>query len=53
VCTERLARTRYQQLVTFNDRHTTGGHFASLEQPEALIGDIRAWRITLQEQELI
>ena len=53
VCTERLARTRYQQLVTFNDQHTAGGHFASLEQPEALIGDIRAWRVTLQEQELI
>ena len=44
VCTERLARTRYQQLVTFNDQHDAGGHFASLEQPEALIGDIRAWR---------
>ena len=53
VCTERLARTRYQQLVTFNDQHAAGGHFASLEQPEALIGDIRAWRATLQEQELI
>mgnify|MGYP007000196836 len=25
----------------------------SLEQPEALISDIRAWRTTLQEQELI
>jgi hypothetical protein len=53
VCTERLAGTRYQQLVTFNDQHEAGGHFASLEQPEALIGDIRAWRATLQEQELI
>jgi len=53
VCTERLARTRYQQLVTFNDQHEAGGHFASLEQPEALIGDIRAWRATLQEQRLI
>ena len=53
VCTERLARTRYQQLVTFNDQHAAGGHFASLEQPEALVGDIRAWRATLQEQELI
>ena len=37
----------------FNDQHEAGGHFASLEQPEALIGDIRAWRATLQEQELI
>ena len=53
VCTERLARTRYQQLVTFNDQHEAGGHFASLEQPGALIGDIRAWRATLQEQRLI
>ena len=53
VCTERLAQTRYQQLVTFNDQHEAGGHFASLEQPEELIGDIRAWRATLQEQELI
>ena len=53
VCTERLARTRYQQLVTFNDQHAVGGHFASLEQPEALIRDIRAWRAKLQEQELI
>jgi pimeloyl-ACP methyl ester carboxylesterase len=53
VCTERLARTRYQQLVTFSNQHTAGGHFASLEQPEAFISDIRAWRTTLQEQELI
>jgi len=53
VCTERLARTRYQQLVTFSNQHAAGGHFASLEQPEALISDIRAWRTTLQEQELI
>ena len=53
VCTERLARTRYQQLVLFNDQHEAGGHFASLEQPQALISDIRAWRATLQEQELI
>ena len=53
VCTERLARTRYQQLVLFNNQHEAGGHFASLEQPQALISDIRAWRATLQEQELI
>ena len=53
VCTERLARTRYQHLVLFNDQHEAGGHFASLEQPQALISDIRAWRSTLQEQELI
>ena len=53
VCTERLARTRYQQLVLFNDQHAAGGHFASLEQPQALISDIRAWRASLQEQELI
>jgi hypothetical protein len=37
----------------FNNQHEAGGHFASLEQPEALISDIRAWRSTLQAQELI
>ena len=47
------ASNRITGTVTFNDQHEAGGHFASLEQPEALIGDIRAWRATLQEQRLI
>ena len=43
LCSERLAKTRYQQLVMFNKAHQRGGHFASLEQPEALVRDIRDW----------
>jgi hypothetical protein len=47
LCTERLASTRYQQLVMFNDQHAAGGHFASLEQPDALVTDIRRWHAQL------
>lgn len=53
LCTERLAGTRYQQLVMFNDQHPAGGHFASLEQPEALVTDIRRWHAQLVSGELI
>jgi hypothetical protein len=48
ICTERLAKTRYQNLVTFSHQHTQGGHFAALEQPQALISDVRAWHAALR-----
>jgi hypothetical protein len=48
ICTERLAKTRYQNLVTFSHRHTQGGHFAALEQPQALISDVREWHAALR-----
>jgi hypothetical protein len=53
VCSERLAKTRYQNLVMFNNTHANGGHFASLEQPEAFLSDIRQWRTILRQQELL
>lgn len=53
LCSERLAGTRYQQLIFFNDDHPAGGHFAAMEQPAAMISDIRQWRSTLESQELI
>ena len=37
--------------MMFNDAHQRGGHFASLEQPEALVGDIREWHSVLQSSE--
>ena len=40
---ERLARTRYQDLLLFSASHERGGHFASMENPEALLRDLRAW----------
>ena len=43
LCSERLARTRYQQLMYFNNTHEKGGHFAALEQPEAFVRDLREW----------
>ena len=51
LCSERLAKTRYPQLMMFNNAHQRGGHFASLEQPEALVGDIREWHSVLQSSE--
>lgn len=51
LCSERLAKTRYPQLMMFNNAHQRGGHFASLEQPEALVGDIREWHSALQSSE--
>ena len=50
---ERLAKTRYHNLVLFNNTHAKGGHFASLEQPEALLSDIRQWLSILRQQELL
>ena len=51
LCTERLARTRYQQLMYFNNTHEKGGHFAALEQPEAFVTDLREWRARLGAME--
>ena len=51
VCSERLAKTRYHNLVMFNNTHANGGHFASLEQPEAFLSDIRQWHSILRQQE--
>ena len=53
VCSERLAKTRYHNLVMFNNTHANGGHFASLEQPEAFLSDIRQWHSILRQQELL
>jgi len=53
LCSERLAATRYQQLVFFNDTHQAGGHFAAMEQPNALIDDLREWHIRLTAKDLI
>jgi len=50
LCTERLAKTRYQHLIMFNNKHKAGGHFASLEQPEALVADLRQWLTILQTE---
>jgi len=49
LCTERLAQTRYRQLMYFNNTHEQGGHFAALEQPEAFVQDLREWRAGLDE----
>ena len=38
---ERWARTRYQELVYFNEQ-PKGGHFAAFEQPDAFVEEIRA-----------
>lgn len=48
ICTERLAKTRYQNLITFNNQHAEGGHFAALEQPQALVNDLREWHTALR-----
>jgi N6-adenosine-specific RNA methylase IME4 len=53
LCTERLAKTRYQKLIMFSNEHKTGGHFASLEQPAALVTDLRRWLTILRTQELM
>ena len=53
LCTERLAKTRYQKLIMFNNEHKAGGHFASLEQPAALVADLRRWLTILRTQELM
>ena len=50
---ERLAKTRYHNLVMFNNTHANGGHFASLEQPEAFLSDIRQWHSILRQRELL
>jgi hypothetical protein len=50
LCSERLAKTRYQNLILFNNQHEAGGHFASLEQPEALVADLRQWLTILQTE---
>jgi len=50
LCSERLAKTRYQKLIYFNRDLPAGGHFASLEQPEALLAEIRNWRRALADQ---
>lgn len=39
-CSERWARTRFKNLVYWNE-HERGGHFAALEQPEVFARDLR------------
>ncbi|MDB3899303.1 epoxide hydrolase 1 [Luminiphilus sp.] len=41
---ERWARTRFKNLVHFEQRFEKGGHFAALEVPETLINELRIWR---------
>ena len=47
LCSERLARTRYRDLMFFNNTHEHGGHFAALEQPDAFVADLRKWHAIL------
>ena len=52
-CSERLAKTRYKNLVFFSTDHAKGGHFASLEQPEELIKDVRSWVKALRSHQIL
>ena len=52
-CTKRLAKTRYQDLVFFNSEHQKGGHFASMEQPDALTKDLRVWLTELRNRDIV
>lgn len=46
---ERWARHRYRQLLYWQRELPKGGHFAALEQPDALLSEIRQWRHALSE----
>ena len=50
---ERLARTRYQDLVLFSANHERGGHFAPMEHPSALLADLNTWLSALKGREII
>ena len=50
---ERWARKKFLDLVYFNDKIEAGGHFAALEVPETLAGELWRWRQELRTRGIV
>lgn len=50
---KRWAEKRFEHLVYFNDALETGGHFAALEVPDTLVGELREWHRVLKALSIV
>ena len=50
---ERWARKKFLDLMYFNDKIEAGGHFAALEVPETLAGELWRWRQELRTRGIV
>ena len=50
---ERWARKKFLDLMYFNDKIEAGGHFAALEVPETLAGELWRWRRELRTRGIV